>query len=625
MITKMKKLALLVYHKEYTAFLEKLREVGVVHIEQRGSGSIENPEMEQKLALANRYARVIKRLEACSPADLKPAGNPSGAAAIVEQVETLLADIEQHKTLQQVLDKDIATLQPWGDFEYAKVEKLREAGYELKFFVTSSKSYQTGWESDYNAMLVAERQSRKYFVTLTPQGMAIDIDAEVAKLPTASLASLEAEYAAVNARIEEFEKQLAQLAQEGLNTIKAAQEKQRRNIEFTKVMLGGEKVSGDKLVLLEGWVPLESVEPLRTMLDGSGAFYELRAPRRGDNVPVKLKNNAFARMYEVLTKMYGMPSRTDFDPTPILAPFFSLFFAFCVGDAGYGLVLILLALFLKKKGSKSIAGLMNLVMTLGVFTVVIGTVLGTFFGMSIPGLIAHFQGMNLGPNDYNPYSEYFITGTMELFGSEYQKQMVLALGIGVVHISIAMTIKAINSTVFFGFKESLSAWGWWLAVVGGVVLGALAFFSAIPADVLKWALIAVGILSALGIYVLNNLRRNVLSNIGAGLWDTYNMASGLLGDVLSYIRLFALCLAGGELGKTFNNLAYGIVEDADGTAAVFCWIGFVLIVVFGHVLNIAMSCLSAYVHPLRLTFVEYFKNAGYDGKGEEYKPFKNEE
>ena len=209
MITKMKKLALLVYHKEYTAFLEKLREVGVVHIQQRGSGSIENPEMEQKLALANRYARVIKRLEACSPADLKPAGNPSGAAAIVEQVETLLADIEQHKTLLQVLDKDIATLQPWGDFDNSNVEKLRQAGYELKFFVTSSKSYQAEWESDYNAMLVAEKQSRKYFVTLTPQGTVIDIDAEVAKLPTASLAALEAELASVNARIEEFEKQLA--------------------------------------------------------------------------------------------------------------------------------------------------------------------------------------------------------------------------------------------------------------------------------------------------------------------------------------------------------------------------------------------------------------------------------
>ena len=614
MITKMKKLALLVYHKEYAAFLEKLREVGVVHIQERESGAVENPEMEQKLSVAARYTRIVKRLEACAPESLEPAGNPSAAAAIMDNVETLVADIEQHRTLQQVLDKDISTLQPWGNFDYSNVEKLQEAGYELKFFVTSAKSYMSEWESEYNAIPVAEKQSRKYFVTITPQGAVVDIDAEPAKLPAASLAALESELAAVNARIDEFENELANVAQSGLNTVKAAQEQQKRDIEFTKVMLGGEKVSGDKLVLLEGWVPEESVEALKSMLDGSGAFYELRAARRGDKVPVKLRNNAFTRMYEVLTKMYGMPSGTDFDPTPIVAPFFSLFFAFCMGDAGYGLLLILLGFILKKKLSNSLAGMMNLVITLGVFTTVLGALLGTFFGMSL----LEFTGIPQNIKDF------IIAGDVELMGATYDKQMILALGIGVVHISIAMTVKAINSTVFYGFKESLSAWGWWLVVVGGVIVGTLSFLSVIPAEISKWAFIAVGGLGALGIYVLNNLRRNVFANIGAGLWDTYNMASGLLGDILSYIRLFALGLAGGMLGATFNSLAMMVVEGQEGIGAVFGWIGFGLIILIGHTLNIAMSCLSAFVHPLRLTFVEYFKNAGYDGKGEEYKPFKNE-
>ena len=614
MITKMKKLALLVYHKEYAAFLEKLREVGVVHIQERESGAVESPEMEQKLSAAARYTRIVKRLEACATETHEPAGEVSSAAAIMDKVETLVADIEQHKTLQQVLDKDIATLEPWGDFDYSNVEKLQEAGYELKFFVTSAKSYQSEWESDYNAILVTEKQSRNYFVTLTPQGTTIDIDAEPAKLPTASLTALENELATVNVRIEELEKELAQVAQSGLNTVKAAQEAQKRDIEFTKVMLGGEKVSGDKLVMLEGWVPEESVDSLKAMLDKSGAFYELRAARRGDNFPVKLKNNAFTRMYEVLTKMYGMPSGTDFDPTPIVAPFFSLFFAFCMGDAGYGLLMVLFGFLLKKKLSKNLAGMMNLVITLGIFTTVMGALLGTFFGMSL----LEFTGIPQSIRDF------IIAGDVELMGSTYDKQMLLALGIGVLHISIAMTVKAINSTVFFGFKESLSAWGWWLVVVGGVIVGTLTFLSVIPAGISKWVFIAVGGIGALGIYVLNNLRRNILVNIGAGLWDTYNMASGLLGDILSYIRLFALGLAGGMLGATFNSLALMVVEGQEGLGAVFGWIGFGLIILVGHTLNIAMSCLSAFVHPLRLTFVEYFKNAGYEGKGEEYKPFKNE-
>ena len=317
-------------------------------------------------------------------------------------------------------------------------------------------------------------------------------------------------------------------------------------------------------------------------------------------------------MYEVLTKMYGMPGGTDFDPTPIVAPFFSLFFAFCMGDAGYGLVLILLGFFLKKKMKSEFAGMMNLVITLGIFTTFLGALFGTFFGISL-----------IDSDIPQSLKRYIVAGDVELFGSTYNVQMLIALAIGIVHISIAMTVKAINSTVFFGIKESLSAWGWWLVVVGGAVIGTLSFMSIIPAEASKLAFIVVGSIGALGIYILNNFRRNVLMNIGAGLWDTYNMASGLLGDILSYIRLFALGLAGGMLGQTFNSLALMVVEGQEGFGAVLGWIGFGLIIVFGHVLNIAMSCLSAFVHPLRLTFVEYFKNAGYEGKGTEYKPFKN--
>lgn len=136
-------------------------------------------------------------------------------------------------------------------------------------------------------------------------------------------------------------------------------------------------------------------------------------------------------------------------------------------------------------------------------------------------------------------------------------------------------------------------------------------------DVSTWAFIVIGGVSAIGIYLLNNIHRNVFVNIGAGVWDTYNMATGLMGDILSYIRLYALGLAGGMLGGVFNQLAF-MVNDAAGPALGWLFCG--LILIFGHTLNIAMSCLSAFVHPLRLTFVEYFKNSGYEGKGEAYKP-----
>ena len=132
-------------------------------------------------------------------------------------------------------------------------------------------------------------------------------------------------------------------------------------------------------------------------------------------------------------------------------------------------------------------------------------------------------------------------------------------------------------------------------------------------------MIGIGTLSALGIYVFNTPGRNPLMNIGAGLWDTYNMATGILGDVLSYIRLFALGLAGGMLGQAFNNLAGMVKGDS-----VVSWVPFVIILIIGHLLNLLMSSLGAFVHPMRLTFVEYFKNAGYEGRGAKYNPLKKD-
>lgn len=249
--------------------------------------------------------------------------------------------------------------------------------------------------------------------------------------------------------------------------------------------------------------------------------------------------------------------------------------------------------------------MMNLVITLGIFTTVFGMILGTFFGVSLVEL-----------NLPSELKEFMIVG--KIGDTSYDKQMLLALIIGVVHISIAMLVKAIGQTVRFGFKESLSAWGWLLLVVGFITTGSLSFFKVISEDVSTWAFILIGGIASIGIYLLNNIHRNVFVNIGAGVWDTYNMATGLMGDVLSYIRLYALGLAGGMLGGVFNQLAF-MVNDAAGPAIGWLFCG--LILVFGHTLNIAMSCLSAFVHPLRLTFVEYFKNSGYEGKGEAYKPF----
>jgi V/A-type H+-transporting ATPase subunit I len=339
-----------------------------------------------------------------------------------------------------------------------------------------------------------------------------------------------------------------------------------------------------------------------------GLLYIKEAAEQEDNPPIKLKNNWFSRQFEVFTEMYGMPVYSEFDPTPIVAPFYLLFFAMCMGDAGYGLALLLAGIMLNKGWLKidMFKGLGSIIALLGVGTFFVGIILGTFFGISlydatwVPGWMKNCM----------------IVGDIDIPGMGILNiQMILAMGIGIFHICIAMTVKAICYTKRFGIKENIATWGWLLLIVGGVILALMGIGKIISPEAMKWAVIAVGGISALGIYIFNTPGRNPLINIGAGLWDTYNMATGILGDVLSYLRLFALGLAGGMLGQAFNNLALSVKGEG-----LVSWIPFILILVVGHIMNIMLSGLGAFVHPMRLTFMEYFKNAGYEGKGTAYNP-----
>jgi V/A-type H+-transporting ATPase subunit I len=309
--------------------------------------------------------------------------------------------------------------------------------------------------------------------------------------------------------------------------------------------------------------------------------------------------------------MYGWPNYGEFDPTPILAPFFLLFFAMCMGDCGYGILLMIIGMLIAKKrlNIAMFDGLGPIITVLGVGTTIVGFFLGTFMGIDLYAAEWVPQALK----------NVMIKGNLELAGSSYDIQMVLALCIGVFHICLAMVVKAICYTKQTGFKENIATWGWTLLIVGGLIVAILGM-TVLPAEVFKWTLIAVAGVSALGIYIFNTPGRNPLINIGAGLWETYNMATGILGDVLSYIRLYALGLAGGMLGAAFNNLGL-MVMGGSTEGATWQWLPFVLILVLGHVLNLAMSALGAFVHPLRLSFVEYFKNAGYEGKGTLYQPF----
>ena len=588
MITQMKKYTFLVFHRDYEPFLKALRDLGVVHITQKAAGLIEDDEtLQSALQHEDELRRIIKQ------------GAPDQLIQERDAIAQRIADAKESAAQAAV----------WGDFDAARIQALKAAGYTLRFFACSTSAYKEEW-----GVAVNNAEGKTYFVVVNNANNENYVDyATELPLPEKSQAQWlqEAEQlngllAAANARIEAW--QLANLEQLKQELVEA-----RQQIDWQRVTLSTDKLAEGALCLFEGFCPIDKEPELNAMLTSAQVYYEETDPTEEDATPIKLHNNWFIRLFEPLTGMYGWPNYQEFDPTPILGPFFLLFFALCIGDAGYGILLTLIGYLIYKNKLKieMFNGLGGIIMALGVGSTIVGYLMGGFFGLDL-------YSASWFPEGAKAVMFKNLGGTDGKVG-EYDVMMVLAILIGVVHLVLAMTVKAIAFTKRNGFRNTVSTWGWLLLIVGGIATAILAALSFIGPQATQIILIAIGAISALGIFVFNTPGRNPLINIGAGLWDTYGMTTGLLGDVLSYIRLYALGLAGGMLGAAFNQLGAQVMGENPNVGTI---IGFVLIVTFGHVLNLLMACLGAFVHPLRLSFVEYFKNAGYEGSGKQYQPFK---
>ena len=492
------------------------------------------------------------------------------------------------------LQSEISDLRQWGQFDAEVLGELARAGVPVHFHKLSTKAFKPEWAQEYALTVVSQDKSHTLFVVAGPDTLPGEIP-----VPTSGLAAKEKELQEKQAH---FAKVLSRIAS-AKERIPELEEKRAQLYSQLDLHLAGAAAvpaAEDTIVTLVGYAPTESDAAVTEALDKTGVFYLKEAAAVEDNPPIQLKNNWFVRQFELLTDMYGRPDYNEFDPTPYISVFFLLFFAMCMGDAGYGLALVIGGILLRKTEMKDMAPLVTI---LGIGTFVVGIVMHTFFGVDIAVL----------PWIPSWLKAVMITGTI----AGFEAQMVLALVIGVVHLCLAMVVKTVYATRNKGFLGSLSTWGWTLLIVGGVVVGSLTMALSVPAQVTKWIVIVLGVLSALGIFLFNDIHRNPLKNIGSGLWETYNTVTGLLGDVLSYLRLYALGLAGGMLGKAFNDIATMTLGDGG-----LGYIPFSIILIIGHALNLAMCCLGAFVHPLRLNFLEFFKNSGYDGKGRAYRPIK---
>ena len=594
MIASMTKYSFILLNGEQEGLLEKLQETGLVDI-TRSVKPVDGKSGELFAGVERRKTLIQSLGRIDFPEGLRPAPVEGDLAEAADAALQRLSELQEQL---KAAEKEAAFRQPWGDFSMEKMEAIADAGVPLRFHISPAKAFKPEWADEYAVQVINEMDGKVYYVVAGP-----DILPDSVRTPKGTYDEAVRQIADITADIDR-QKAILLTVKQRQDELEAESRESLTALDLYLAAQAAVPAAENTLVTLVGYAPSESEEAVTAVCDASGVFYLKDAAGVEDNPPISFRNNKFVKMFEVLTDMYGRPAYDGFDPTPFIAVFFLLFFALCMGDAGYGLVLILIGLLLKKVDSfKSLA---PLVVTLGIGTAVVGFFLHTFFSIDI----AQWKV-------FEPVKGLFLPD--EIGG--YAGGMVLAIIVGIVHLCLAMVVKAIHEVKVKGFAGSLGTLGWTLLIVGGIIVGAFALTGVLNAALTKWIIIVIGVVSAIGIFPFNGHSKSKMANVGLGLWDTYNTATGLLGDVLSYLRLYALGLAGSMLGMAFNDMGKMVLGDGSSLAK---WIPFILLVLLGHTLNIAMCALGAFVHPLRLNFLEFFKNSGYEAVGRNYNPLKKQ-
>lgn len=602
MIIPMKKYSFLVYHRDYDDFLLNLRDLGVVHlIEKQSDISDDIREQYQQIDRVDKVIRFLRKREV-QASDKVISSNGKN---IFEEISEMQNRWEHNQQSLLTIQKEINEVLPWGDFSMDLLQKLKDNGVKIRFFVTHARKYDPEWEEQFPLQIINNTAGNIYFVIIERNNENFDIPAEEFRFPKHSLADLLTLKENILKEIRDIEGKFDEYAATALTALDNYKSSLIQNSEYHKAIYHTSLEAEERLMILEGWVPQHKEDEVNAFLDKSSVVYITSEPTSEEKVPILLKNKKFSKNFELIGELYSLPKYSELDLTPFFAPFYALFFGFCNGDAGYGILFVIASIIAARKVPKKFKPATSLVFYLGLATILFGIIGGTFFGISL-------YDTNLPV--YSSLRQYF-----EAEGTDINNILFsLSLILGGIQILFGMILKAMNESIQFGWQVALGTIGWLILLIGSVIVFLIHKLAGIDMEVLKPVFYVIFGISGLLILFLNNLKRNIFMNFGVALWDSYNMVTGLVGDLLSYIRLFALGISSSILGFVFNSLAVSM----SGSIPVLSVIIMLIILILGHSINMFMSSLGSFVHPMRLTFVEFYKNAGFSGGGKKYNPFK---
>ena len=636
MIVPMKKVSLIIMGYKKTDTLKKLRKLGILHVEiAEGSG--------EKLAeLKERVSMLEKAIYTVSEKKVKNAQTDDRSVAdAISAAEEIVALSEEKKEClakKNAFDSELERIRSWGEIDLAKLEELKAKGIEISLYEMPRDKYETLGEDVETVCLAKTKTSVRFILTGSENKNPDSLRVYRFELPQESTQSLKQKSDELTARLEAIDQKTVSYAG-CVQSMKKAVQACQKEIEFEIYATGmaDENLSSDgaksvSVACFKGYIEAENTDRLKQAAKENSWGLLVEDPCEEDDVPTKLKNNKFVSLIYPLTDFLGtVPGYFEYDISGWFLGFILVFFGIIFGDGGYGLLISAVAavpIIKSLVSGKKVSPAFLLIGLFGLSTILWGTLTCTWFGLSPEQLPEWIQKISV-PVISNVYADriwhpFWTQGEVGL--TTAQNLQIFCFTLALVQLTVAhFKVAARNRKsikVLGDIGAVLQLIGIYYVVLSFVVNAEVFSFGlvlgGVPVGTVALLLVGIGFVMS---FVFSNYEGSIVKSILSSLTNIVSVLLGVVNvfsDIVSYIRLWAVGLAGAAISATVNELAGPLLGNF-----MFMILAIILLV-FGHGLNMILNVLSVIVHGIRLNTLEFSSHLDMSWSGHKFKPFEEQ-
>lgn len=616
MIVPMKKVTVVLTEDSQRSSLKVLRKAGVLHLERESDDGHAPESLTDEAERLEQAVLALPKVKSKDPYEGLPDRNAAGREA-----EAIIGIVERKKIIQNEIiryGRDIETLAPWGDFDPSDLRILSAQGIDVRLLEADGAILEEARSSEDGDFVTLDKGKGVVFGAMVYRCEPEDGGIPGLDVPENGLSELHSLIAEKKAEIATIETELQAYSRKS-RMLEASLAQAKQDVEFEEVR--SSLSEGENLAWFTGYIPAENIDSIKTLAVDQSWGLLIRDPDADDPVPTLLKNNKIVRMIQPVFDLMGIaPGYRETDISVMFLIFLSVFVAMILGDAGYGAIILIACTVIRIKSRKS-SDALRLVTLFGFTTLLWGVATGTWFGslqivantplknLVIPAIATYQQELFPG---YSLSMGIFPEGA---FDSNLMIQWISIL-LGIVMLSIARIQSFIKKLPALSAFAQLG----WLGIVVSLYWLIMQLVLQLKPIPQISSLVLPVILGGLGMVLIFSGQEKGLSffkGIINGLKNILPIALdsiGAFGDIISFIRLFAVGLAGVALSQSFNSMA----PQGGGFAVVAA----VLILTFGHTLNLVLNALSVLVHGVRLNVLEFSGHLDIEWAGINFDPFR---